>query len=298
MIALSVIIPTFNRVLYLKKAVKSILGQSIDKNRYEMIVIDNGSTDGTQVVIDELNEINNGYIRYFYESQPGLHVGRHKGAKEARGDILVFCDDDIVADKYWLEGIIETFENTEAVLVGGKILPKYEINPPEWIERFWTFGEEGKHLDILSLIDMGDKIKEVDPSYILGCNYSIKKEIFFECGGFNPDSVPDNMIKYRGDGETGLSLKIKEKGWKAYYNPKACVYHNIPKERLTVKYFCKRMFNQGISDSFTEMRKLGGVKDPIRMRVRDAYKKGKIFHREEVLRDKRLLDWVLKESYL
>jgi len=265
---------------------------------YEILVIDNNSSDETKKVIEEKIDKYAFNIRYFFERKPGLHNARHRGAKEAKGKILCYLDDDVTVEKYWLVGIVETFKNTDAVLVGGRVLPNYEITPSSWINKFWTTIDDSRFLGILSLFDGGNDIKELDPSFICGCNFSIKKEVLFECKGFNPDSMPWELIKYRGDGETGLSIKIKEKGYKSYYNPKICVYHFIPKERLTVEYFCQRMFMQGISDSFTEIRRSKGIKDPIMIRVRDAYEKGKIFHHEEVLNDPELLARVLKDNFM
>jgi len=335
MIELSVIIPTFNREVYLKEALKSIISQTFDKTHYEIIVVENGSTDNTRAAINNLNKIDNNRIRYYYESQPGLHIGRHRGAKEARGEILVFCDDDIIAESTWLEGIYESFQDPEVMLVGGKIMPLYEGEVPDWLDSFWAVNEYGRTLGYLSLLDFGDEVKEVPAYYVYGCNFSIRKDVLFELGGFNPDSFHQDLIRFRGDGESALSLKIMERGYKTMYNPKASVKHCIPKERLTVEYFCKRSFNQGISDSFTEIRRNNGIKrikeynilenltsylmdvenelryflkslkeedevediEYVRYKIRKAYLKGKKYHQTEVKRDKGLLDYVLKENY-
>ncbi|MDI6704589.1 MAG: glycosyltransferase [bacterium] len=311
MVELSVIIPTFNRAHYLRKTVESILGQSLDKNRYEIIVIDNGSTDDTRVVIDELNKINSSYIRYFYESRPGLHVGRHKGAKEARGEILVYCDDDIIAEKTWLEGIYESFQDPKVVLVGGKNLPKWEGEIPAWISLFRSENEYGWTICYLSLLDFGDVTKEIPAYYVYGCNFSILKPVLFECGGFHPDSMPQELIRYRGDGETGLSLTIMAKGYKSVYEPKACVYHRVPSERMTIEYFCQRAFNQGVSDSYSAIRKKGGiifnegvdiskklnVEHEVLRQVQAAYREGREYHKREVAADPDLLAYVLQEKY-
>ncbi|MCH8118436.1 MAG: glycosyltransferase [Planctomycetes bacterium] len=294
----SVIIPTYNRCASLGRAIGSLVNQDFEANQYEILVVDNGSTDSTRGVVESAVLNHNGHnIRYIYEPEPGLHCGRHRGAIESTGQILCYLDDDVVVDKLWLQGVIETFTNTDAVLVGGKILPKYETEPPEWINQFIAVRPEGKSLGQLSLIDFGNELKQIDPCFVWGCNYSIRKDVLFECGGFHPDSMPSDLIRYRGNGEIALSASIKEKGYKAYYNPKACVYHYIPKERLTVEYFCKRMFCQGISDSFAQIRKDGNIQNPITLKIRDAYNKGMAYHHEQVLSDPELLKWILKKEY-
>ncbi|MEE9302945.1 MAG: glycosyltransferase, partial [Thiotrichaceae bacterium] len=294
----SVIIPTYNRCGLLKKTIESLVHQDFPAGQYEIIVVDNGSTDSTRQVAESAISAYQGHnIRYIFEPEPGLHCGRHRGAIESRGQILCYLDDDVVVDKLWLQGVIETFTNTDAVLVGGKILPKYETEPPEWINQFIAVKPEGKSLGQLSLIDFGNELKQIDPCFVWGCNYSIRKDVLFECGGFHPDSMPFDLIRYRGNGEIALSASIKEKGYKAYYNPKACVYHYISKERLTVEYFCKRMFCQGISDSFAQIRKDGNIQNPITLKIRDAYNKGMAYHHEQVLSDPELLKWILKNEY-
>ena len=298
-ILFSIIIPTYNRSSLLIKLLKSLLKMQFSSSEYEILVIDNNSSDQTKERVDKIIRDNTKYsIQYFFEKKPGLHNARHRGLKESKGEILCYLDDDVTVDDKWLEGVSETFASTNAVLVGGKVLPVYEVDPPEWIASLWNTKNGNKILGILSLIDLGNLIREVDPVYIYGCNFSIQKKILIKCDGFHPDSFPDSLIKYRGDGETGLAFKIKEKGYKCYYNPKACVFHFIPQKRLTVNYFCKRMFNQGISDSYTEIRKKKCVNDGVKELMSMAYQKGKIFHKEAILADNSLLAWNLEKNYL
>lgn len=321
---LSVIIPTRNRALFVKDALDSILKQTLSTGEFEILIIDNGSTDATAEVVKEFMAKSN-QISYYFAPEPGLHVGRHVGTREAKGEILVFIDDDVIATPKWLEAIKNTFNNPKVGLVGGKILPKWEGDIPDWINLFKSETEYGWTIGYLSLLDFGDVLKEIPAYYVYGCNFSIRKSVLYECGGFHPDSMPQELIRYRGDGETALSLAIMEKGYKAIYEPKATVYHRIPPERLTLDYFCRRAFNQGISDSYSYIRK--HLKNPsplsrrfqreiatfknylsnlvlpnpykaIRHEVHKAYKKGYAYHKAEVKADPTLLAYVLKENYL
>ena len=252
---LSIIIPTRNRCSLLETTLKSISLQTFSPNNFEVIVVDNGSTDSTKQIVESyINNIQN--IHYYYDSTPGLHVGRHLGLKEAKADLLVYADDDIEAFPTWLEGIWESFQDEEVVLVGGKNLPKWESEPPYWIYEMWMdINHYGHSLGYLSILDFGNNIMEIDPGYVWGCNFSIKKNILIEAKGFHPDAFPQDMIKYRGDGETSVSDFIRKNNFKTIYNPKASVFHFVPTNRMTIDYFCKRAFNQGISDSYTKARK-------------------------------------------
>ncbi len=323
MINLSVIIPTRNRAKVFEKVLHSLTTQTYPKELFEVIVIDNGSTDDTESVCNKFVAIFPNF-KYIYDSRPGLHVGRHDGMKAAKGEILVYADDDIIATPEWLEAIKNAFNNQRVALVGGKILPKWEVDMPDWINMFKTEMKYGWTISYLSLLDFGDLTKEIPAYYVYGCNFSIRKPVLFECGGFHPDSIPQELIRYRGDGETVLSLAIMKKGYKSVYEPKACVYHRVPPERLTVDYFCRRAFNQGISDSYSEIRnrlknpfslsrgflfKIAALKNyllrivffnkykAILNQVYEAYKKGYAYHQAEVKADPTLLAYVLKDNY-
>ena len=256
---LSVIIPTRNRVSLLKNALFSITKQTFPSDQFEVIVVDNGSTDETAEICEEYKSKLPGFQR-IYDECPGLHVGRHLGLKHARGEILVYADDDIEAFPTWLEGIAEAFEDKDVALVGGKNLPKFETEPPDWLMKMWLQAHpEGKVLGSLSILDLGDSIKDINPSYVFGCNFSIRKSILLETDGFHPDAMPQELIKYRGDGESYVSRYVLEKGYKTLYHPKVSVYHLVSKERMTSKYFYHRSYIQGISDSFARMRKGHGL---------------------------------------
>ncbi|MDT8316994.1 MAG: glycosyltransferase family A protein [bacterium] len=333
MIELSVVIPTRNRAIYLKDAIESIFKQTLNEDLFEVLIIDNGSTDETARVVRELSAKTK-RIKYFFAPEPGLHVGRHLGAKEAKGEILVYADDDILATPDWLNSVKKRFEDSDVALLGGKILPMWEGEIPSWIDLFKSEPQYGWTIGFLSLLDFGDESKLIPADYVYGCNFSIRKSVLYECGGFHPDGMPQELIRYRGDGESALSRNIMTKGYAAVYEPLAAVYHRVPPQRLTVEYFCQRAFNQGVSESFTEIRACGGLSKPVpepeqvnspsfieylkkilnrtcnrsgddihlkynnlKEQFAEAYKKGKDYHRLEVERDPALLKYVLKDNY-
>jgi len=252
---ISIIIPTQNRCDLLKQTIDSIAAQNFEPDEFEILVIDNCSTDETKsVTLECKNQHSKNNIQYIYEPIPGLLSGRHKGALEAQGDILIFVDDDIIANKNWLSSIFETFQDSTVHLVGGKCLPNYETEPPYWIEYLWVNSKNGKTCGDFSLIDFGDEKKEIDAGFVWGLNYAIRKKTLFDIGGFNPDTVPKKLQQFQGDGESGLSKKIQKAGLKTIYQPKALVYHFVPTDRMTFEYIYKRRYFQGVADSYTNVR--------------------------------------------
>jgi len=169
---------------------------------------------------------------------------------------------------------------------------------------------------------------------VYGCNFSIRKHILLEAGGFHPDSMPQELIKFRGDGETAVSEYIQKKGYKAVFNPAASIRHNVSQQRMTLKYLKTRSFNQGISDSYTALRRgdpcravkttttsildnlssfLKGNRSgnaqllkkslahmlhcSLSSQLSRAYRAGYQYHQTEYTRDQKLRDWVHRADY-
>jgi glycosyltransferase involved in cell wall biosynthesis len=249
----SIIIPTRNRAKELLATLQSICKQTTLANA-EIIIIDNGSTDDTaQIVEDFRTQLP---MVYDYNDIPGLLTGRHRGAEISKGEILCFLDDDVELNPNFIANLLATFENNQNVqLATGPCLPHYEVGPPEWLSYFWDNTSQGKYCAWLSLLDFGDQMIEIDPNFVWGLNFSIRKNVFIELGGFHPDCIPDNLQQYQGDGETGLTIKAISKGYKAFYVPGLELKHYVPAGRLTHSYFKKRAFYQGVCNSYTDIRK-------------------------------------------
>jgi glycosyltransferase involved in cell wall biosynthesis len=322
MMFLSVIIPTRNRANCLKNALDSILNQDFHSDDNEIIVVDNASTDETKEVVESFCKRYNKNVRYFYEEEPGLHNGRHRGAKEALGSILAYIDDDVIVSETWLEGIQESFVNSKVGIVTGNILPFFVERPPKWLNAYWQKLPEGEALGWLSLFHGGDTKRYIESDYVCGCNFAIKKELLLRCKGFHPDSMPAELIKYRGDGETALVRKIRALDYKILFNPKLSIFHVIDKHRLKVKYLYKRAFLQGISYSYIQVRVRKNrfliipsfflrmlriyfslIIDfkhlhPTKIILWLYYAGGFFYHQKHIFFDKNMLSWVLKDSYM
>lgn len=250
-ITISLIIPTYNRAASLKRALESALNLDYPPAGYEIIVVDNGSADATAAVVQDVrNHSVTHKIIYIREERLGLQKARHAGVRAAKGDILIFTDDDATFAPSWLHAYTQGFAaHPEMVAAGGPVRPSWEIPPPNWLLEFMG---DAKTFGILSLMEPYDDFHLTADGVFFGVNMAIRTNVLLEMGGFNPDSFGDVWL---GDGETGLMYKLWRQKMLIGYVPEALVYHHIPPERMTVRYLRRRMANQGASDLYSDFHR-------------------------------------------
>ena len=131
---ISVIICTYNRAEMLRETLESWLPVQNVGPDVELIIVDNNSTDHTQQVVESFRPACPSQLRYVCETNVGLSYARNRGIKEASANIVVFVDDDVYFDKDWLNALLKAFnDNPEISCVGGKSIPKFEVDKPDWI---------------------------------------------------------------------------------------------------------------------------------------------------------------------
>lgn len=317
----SAIVPTFNRAESLGRTLASLA--AIANDTLEIVVVDNASTDDTAAVVRKI-QAQHPAVRwkYVFEPVPGLLSGRHRGANEAAGEICAYLDDDVRVGPGWLDALQQGFKNPGVALMGGPSTALFAATPPEWLAKFWSEDAEGRHCTWLSLFDGGDRPKPINPRYVWGLNFAIRRTTLFALGGFHPDCLPKALQRFQGDGETGLSDKLAAAGHATLYHPGLAVQHEVPAARLTPDYFADRAFYQGVCDSYTRIRAQQATdsawqswQDRLRLfkrlfrtpaaggagriqRVTElAYHAGYQFHQKEVKADARLLAWVRRPDY-
>ncbi|MGJ0363457.1 glycosyltransferase [Aliarcobacter cryaerophilus] len=259
---ISVIISTHNRPELLEKAIISLANQSISMESYEILIGDSNSTIKAKYIVDKIKilfPLLN--IRYIYNAQNGGWTStRHKLISMAKYEVCVIGDDDFEAESDYLEGVLDIFQSfTDIGIVEGRMLPKYNQNPPDFVDDLWTLTDYGKILTDYTLLDFGTEIQEITANYAFGSNFAFKKSVFNMSNGFGPDGFGGGYLYLNGNGEHHFSKYVKEKGFKIYYQPKMLAYHNIEPYRFTKEYFCARHFYYGINDSFNKIRRDNGV---------------------------------------
>jgi len=199
-LTVSVIIPTYNRVNYLKNTINSLLNQT--NMPYEIIVIDDGSTDGTKEYLEEISQKYK-IIKCFYQKNSGPAKARNLGIKKARGNIIAFLDDDEIAHKNWIKVIVETFKKFDNIGgVGGPYIEERSKNIYE------------KYLKLQFNITNSKNFKKLP---YLGGNTAFCKKVLQEIGGFDEKLI-------RGE-DVDLSFRIRLKGYKIIYNKDMIIYH-------------------------------------------------------------------------
>ena len=243
---ISVIIPTYNRASKIGITLQSFIEQDYPQDRYEIVVVDNHSTDETREVIDSYIEKAPIPITYVFEERQGVHYARNRAVEVARFPLLYYTDDDMRADKDLLTEISKPLcVDPEIGTITGRVLPDWEVTPPKWISKYC-------YNALLSLNDRSEDLI-ISPSDVgvYSCHQAITKRALIDAGGFNPENTAGVWI---GDGETGLNIKLRRLGYKFAYIGSAVTYHMIPAYRMTQRYLNQRLGNQGFCDSYTEYR--------------------------------------------
>lgn len=230
-IKISVVICTYNRAVYIQDAMDSLYHQTIDKQFYEIIVVNNNSNDNTiEVCEDWISKHPDAIYRFYNESKQGASYARNTGAANANGSLLCFMDDDAIAETDYLERIIRFFdEHADAGGLGGRIIPKYIPEEPKWMSYY-----------VSSLVGNFDYSKELSVfsanKYPLESNMIIRKEDFFAVNGFNVE-LPGvvGTLRIGGEGKD-FFFKLKSIGRVIYYDPAIKVQHVVEVSKLTKEY--------------------------------------------------------------
>jgi glycosyltransferase involved in cell wall biosynthesis len=237
----SVVISTYNRCDLLPKAIESVLAQDAGDVCYELIIVDNNSTDHTRQVVESLIARGLENLHYVFEGRQGLSYGRNAGIAKARAPIIAFTDDDVRAAPNWLTSIKRAFDtHPDADFLGGRVLPRWEVEPPPWLTREIWAGP-------LALVDAGDELFYSDSQCLFffpGANFSFRRRLFDRVGLFDPNyQRVKGWVSSVEDSE--FILRSVQAGSKGMYVPGVVVEADVQVERMTKDYFRKWYSSRG-----------------------------------------------------
>jgi glycosyltransferase involved in cell wall biosynthesis len=220
---ISVVVVTYNRPDEVKKAINSLLHQSVKP--FEIIVIDDASSSPLQMKIED-SRIK--LIRF--NEERGLSGARNYGISASKGNYLAFMDDDCIANKYWLEEIQKGIKAGGDIL-GGPLRPRFRAKPPLWWDEY----------DLGYFAGVGNSKNHA----IWGANMIFRKEVFRKIGVFNP-KIGRQKGKLLACEDACLISRGRDH-YKVLFMPKAEVYHLVRAERLTLRYIIRWSYYSGKS---------------------------------------------------
>jgi glycosyltransferase involved in cell wall biosynthesis len=253
----TIILCTYNRCQRLARALDSVASSTVsDSVKWEVLVVDNNSTDQTREVAEEFSRSHPGHFRYCFEPKQGKSHALNAGIREARGDILAFLDDDVTVGPTWLQDLTAPLGSGEWLGSAGRILPERDFTPPRWLSLSGLY--DGAPL---ALWERGLRAGPLnEPPF--GTNMAFRRQAFETHGNFRTDLGPQPGSEIRSE-DTEFSLRLLNAGERLYYQPSAVVYHSITEERVRKEYFLKWWFDKSRADI-----RVNGVYPATRWKVR------------------------------
>lgn len=238
---ISAIVCTWNRAALLKESLRCLIHQTLAASLYEVIVVDNSSTDDTPTVVKEAALISDRTIRYVYEPLLGLSQARNRGLKEAKGEILFFTDDDCMANPGCLKNLMQAYQDPAVMGVAGRVMTVFSEGVVE---------QMGLPEDLLKTLffhgfDMGEGPATLPAGVSpIGACISFRKLLVSQIGEFRLDLGLKGDFLGEGE-ETEWCRRFFAQGLVFRYAPGVRVDHLIPADRLTRKYQRKAAFERG-----------------------------------------------------
>ncbi len=236
-IQISVVVCTYNRVALLERVLDLLAAQAFPPDRYEVVVVDNNSDDGTRAMVERLAGRAKVAVRYLFEPRQGKSFALNHGIRAARGRWLAFTDDDVRVEPDWLERVYVRLETDRPDLMGGRVVPDWAGSWPDWFRP--------DYYGVVGVYDLGDA-----PIFLTlgrhrlpgGANMAGRADTFRRFGPFRED-LSDGRLHRSEDFE--LFQRVLLQGGRVLYAPDVVVHHHVAPERLTRGYVRAWWVTQG-----------------------------------------------------
>jgi glycosyltransferase involved in cell wall biosynthesis len=231
--AITIAIATHNRSDELARTLSTLECIESRGELYEILIVDNASTDDTAYVAERYISRLGGLLRYVYEADLGLSRARDRAVEEARYEIIAFLDDDVNVDRQWLRILSGAYERGDFAAIGGRAFLVYPDSRPRWL----SDRTEG----LLTKVDLGAVPRSARPDELYGVNLSFKKEWLQRAGRFRSDLGRVGQCLLGGE-EGDMLARIAEIGGELLYDPGPVVGHRVAPERLRRRWFWSRLY--------------------------------------------------------
>ena len=234
---LTVAIPTYNRADFLRQTLAGIALQVFTRGPFEVLVIDNNSTDHTRAVVAEFAGADPA-PRHVFETRQGLDHARNRAITEARGEVIVFADDDILMRPDWLAQLAAPLladSSRRIGAVGGEVTPVFPDGRPDWVAPW--------HGPLAFRADAGPLESRHSP---MGANLAFPRWVFDKLGAFHTalDRAAGN---YFSGGDSEMIRRVRAAGLEVWFAPAAAVEHQMPASRTTFRYAARHAFDSARS---------------------------------------------------
>jgi glucosyl-dolichyl phosphate glucuronosyltransferase len=234
---ITVAIPTYNRAKFLRQTLAGLAQQNYPRDQFEVLVIDNNSPDDTRAVVASFAGARPA-PRYLREERQGLDFARNRAIVEARGDIIVFADDDILLEPDWLTQLTAPFAaDTHARIgaVGGEVIPVFPDGLPPWVAEW--------HAPLAFRADAGPLPAQQSP---MGANLALPRWVFEKLGPFHT-ALDRTAGNYFSGGDSEMIRRVRDAGLEVWFAPRAAVKHQMPASRTTLRYAARHAFDSARS---------------------------------------------------
>jgi glycosyltransferase involved in cell wall biosynthesis len=229
---ISVVVCTYNRQDVLPDCLDSLINQNVDSANYEVIIINNNSTDSTQAVAESYVK-NNYNFQLHFQPEQGLSHARNMGIAKANAEYIAYIDDDARVPENWIYTALRIIKEHKPDIFGGPAFPIFPGGKPEWYKD--EYGIRG---------DMGET-GWIQKGFIIGTNIFFRKCLLVEYGGFDPDlGMKGDSIGYHE--ETRLVRRAFTEGRKVFYCKELFVRDLIPDYKKSLAFFIQSKFSAGL----------------------------------------------------
>jgi glucosyl-dolichyl phosphate glucuronosyltransferase len=249
-IRVSVVISTYNRAQQLEQALDSLLAQAGDVP-YEVIVVDNNSTDTTPAVVARIAERSGGRVRSAFEPRQGLSHGRNTGISLSSGPLIALSDDDVCVARDWILQLARTFdEHPDIDYVGGRVLPRWIEPPPAWLTT--------AHWSPLALQDYGPQPMVTGRERaicLVGASLAFRRRVFDLVGEFTPalGRIRDGIGSTE---DHDMQLRIWRAGMRGLYAPAVLSIADVTPDRMVKAYHRRWHHGHGRHCAMMRLREL------------------------------------------
>jgi glucosyl-dolichyl phosphate glucuronosyltransferase len=261
-LAVSVIVATHNRAPQLRQTLEALIAQETpERLGWEILVVDNGSTDNTLEVFRTMAMLAPGRLRYVFEPELGKSRALNAGIAVARGAVMALTDDDVSPAVDWVATAATVLDTREADGAGGRILPRWEVEPPSWL-----LGSQ-QLLDCLAIMEF-DKpaMLPIAPGrhpQVWGANMVFRRQALVALGGFDTRLGPVGSRRFCEE-DCDIVRRMLAAGRSVAYDPALTVFHRVPRARLKRAYFRRLMWDMGEGQALAAAnppfgRRLAGV---------------------------------------